>query len=247
MVGVIEIEQGTFSGNPMPSPTPDAYASAGYSVLLDAPGKSVTFSNFPATKQLALRYSTYDLPEGATGTIGLYVQGARQKTIPLPRTPTSRGGTAYAYTDTVVDVNIHAGDTVKLQYDSEIGSALYDCINLSPKLEAENAMLYGCSRVFDQDASNQYRVDIAALGASVAFTTGVQGGSRLAFRYKTGGTFGLMSLYISGQWRAYVFFLPTYDTFADKVVATDIPPNATVTLQFDNGDSPVDLDYIRTY
>jgi hypothetical protein len=240
VLGVLEMESGTRTGGA--TVVADSYASAGLRVdNLFTSNDSVTFSSFPAASQLAFRYSTSSLHPGDTN-ITLYIDNVPQG-VTLPDTGIKGGGGPYAYKDQVVDVNIRAGATVKIQGNT--GGALYDCINLAPKLEAENAMLHSCSKVPDPNASNGYRVDIATLGASVSFPS-VQGGGRIAFRYKTGASFGLMSLYISGQLRAYVFF-PTASLFNDKIVATNISPGASVTLQFDNGDSPVDLDYIRVY
>jgi hypothetical protein len=62
-----------------------------------------------------------------------------------------------------------------------------------------------------------------------------------------------MSLYINGEHRAHIFFLSTGSwggtpiSFQDKVLGIYIPPGGTVRLQYDNGDIPVNLDYIRTY
>jgi hypothetical protein len=75
----------------------------------------------------------------------------------------------------------------------------------------------------------------------------------VAFRYATALSYGLMSLYINNQFRCYVYFPTTNSwggtptSFKDKVIATSIPPGATVTVQFDNADSAVNLDYIRVY
>lgn len=251
IVGVIEMESGTLAGGPYVAA--DYFASAGYRVnsLFDVPGRSVSFTNFPAADQLALRYSTYY--PGAT--ISLYVNGVlAQGNIQLPDTPQGDGGSPYAYADKIIDVNIPSGATVKFQWDAgDTGGAVYDCITLARKVEAENATLTGCYAYGDVYASNGYRVDsIDAIGDNVSFST-VQGGSRLVFRYATARDYGLMSLYINGQLTAYIFFPGTGSwggtptSFKDKVVGVHIPPGATVKLQFDNGDSPVNLDYIRMY
>jgi hypothetical protein len=246
VIGLIEMENGTLGGGARD--WPDYYASAGHSIIMDSPGASVTFmNNFPAANELALRYSTYDLSH--TTQLTLSVNNASQ-TLTLPHNR-GGGGSTYAYTDAGVDVSIPAGATVTFQQNT--GAALYDCIYLAQKLEAENAALTGCYTYLDTYASNGKAVGgINAPNYNVSFTS-VQGGSRLVFRYATANSYGLMSLYINNQLRSYVFFPTTSSwgwtptSYADKVLATDIPPGATVTLQYDNGDSAVNLDYIRVY
>jgi len=251
---VIEMEKGDLSGGA--TDWLDYYASAGHSVLMDSANESVTLMNFPAANQFALRYSSYDFIENTT--ISLSINDGPFQTLTLPDNSPAGGGSTYAYTGKVVDINIPLGAQVKFHRRAvDAGAALYDSINLAQKLEAENAILTGgCYPYPDPAASNGYRVDgLDHWNSSVSFTN-APGGSRLAFRYATDAgpptwpSYGLMSLYVSGEFRTHVFF-PTTDswggTFADKVVATDIPPGVTVKLQFDNGDSPVNLDYIRIY
>jgi hypothetical protein len=244
VVGVIEMESGTRAGGA--TPVPDTYASAGFRIdNLFNSSDSVTFSPFPAASQLAFRYST---ASGYHDTnINLYINNVLSQGITFPETTIKGGGGPYAYADKVVDVNISAGATVKVQGNT--GAALYDSISVAPKLEAENATLHGCYVQADPNASGGARVDgIDATGDYVSFVN-VQGGSRLAFRYATALSYGLMSLYINNQFRCYVYFPTTssWVSFQDKVIATSIPPGATITVQFDNGDSAVNLDYIRVY
>jgi Carbohydrate binding module (family 6) len=245
ITGLIEMESGALTGGA--TDWPDYYASAGHSVLIDSASDTVSLTNFPATNQLALRYSTYDY--NTTTTINLSVNGGPPQTITLPHNR-GGGGSAYAYTDQVVGVNIPAGAVVSFQ--GVTGAALYDCISLAKKVEAENATLTGCYIAPDAYASNGYRVDgIDAIGDNVKFT-GVQGGSHIAIRYATIYS-GPMSLYINGEHRAHIFFLSTGSwggtptSFQDKVLGIYTPPNGEVKLQFDSGDVPVNLDYIRIY
>jgi Carbohydrate binding module (family 6) len=241
VVGVIEMESGTRTGGA--TPVPDSYASAGLRIdNLFNSSDSVTFSPFPAASQLALRYSS--VSSGSTA-LSLYINNVLSQTITLPETAIKGGGGPYAYADQVVDVNISAGATVKFQ--GSTGQALYDCINLAPKMEAENATLHGCYIQSDPNASGGARVDgIDAPGDYVSFSN-VQGGSRLTFRYATALSYGLLSLYINNQFRCYVYFPSTgsWVSFRDKVIATNISPGATVKLQFDSSDAAINLDYIR--
>jgi len=245
VVGVIEMESGTPSSGV--TIVPDYYASGGYRVDgLSAPNRSLTFNSFPATKSLALRYSSAD---GGDATLNVAVAGGTPQPITLPHHDPTDGGRAKAYTEQLVDISIPLNAAVTFQGNT--GSALYDCIFPVTKLEAEKATLVNCYSVADNTASNGYRVDgIDAPMHWVAFTSGVQGGSRLTFRYKCAASYGLLNLYINNSPApsAYIVFEQA-SSWTDKTVAIAIPPGATIKLQFDdyNYNIPVSLDYIRMH
>jgi Carbohydrate binding module (family 6) len=247
VVGVIEMESGTPSAGV--TIVPDYYASAGKRVDgLTGSTRTLTFNSFPATKSLALRYSS---AAASDATLNVAVNGGTPQPITLPYhndLPTG-GGRAAAYTEQLVDVSIPLNAPVTFRGNT--GSALYDSIFPVTKLEAEKATLVNCFSVPDNTASNGARVDgLDAPMHWVSFTSGVQGGSRLTFRYECAASYGLLNLYINNSPTpsAYVYF-KTASSWADKTVAITIPPNATVKLEFDDAtyNVPVSLDYIRMH
>ena len=117
-------------------------------------------------------------------------------------------------------------------------------------LEAEDALLTGCYRQVDPQASGGFRVDgIDAVGDSVRFSQ-VPGGTHLVFRYATPNT-GHMTLYVNDIFAALIDFEATPGgwvfPFVDKDVVASIPEGSSVTLQFNSGDIAINLDYIQIY
>jgi hypothetical protein len=255
VVGVIEMESGTPSAGV--TIVPDYYASAGKRVDgLTGSTRTLTFNSFPKTTSLALRYSS---ATNSDATLNVTVNGGTPTPIPLPYhqtwppTPTG-GGRAAAYVEQLVDVNVPLNASVTFQGNT--GSALLDSVFPVTKLEAEKATLVNCFSVPDITASNGARVDgLDGPMHWVSFTTGVQGGSRLTFRYECPAgqctaSYGLLNLYINNSPTpsAYVYF-DNATSWADKTVPIAIPPNAAVKLQFDDAayNVPVSLDYIRMH
>ena len=99
------------------SPYNDAAASGGAAVSsLDAPGKSVIFTNAGTAQQFVLRYSA-----ASFGTLGLYVNSQPRRMLPVAAT----GG---GYHDLLVHAAIPAGALVKIQFDSGDVAANLDAI-----------------------------------------------------------------------------------------------------------------------
>ena len=92
-------------------------ASGGKSVLLDAPGKYIEFTSVLPANRLVLRYS---VPDRASGTIGLYVNGTRRADIPVSSArlfePKFNGAKTVRFFDEVdVEISINSGDRVRIQ------------------------------------------------------------------------------------------------------------------------------------
>jgi hypothetical protein len=115
------------------------------------------------------------------------------------------------------------------------------------KYEAENAILTGASISNDIAASNVREVTNMKLGSAIAFAN-VRAGSRIAIRYCTCSNPGKLTLSINGARVQDVTFPTTnswWTTYATQTVNVPVPQGATVTLQYDDGDSGVNIDDIE--
>lgn len=115
------------------------------------------------------------------------------------------------------------------------------------RFEAENAMLLGDAQIFsDMDAS-------AGSGVAYIYTNGsgfslsdLPHSEALVIRY-TSELAGTISLYINDQ-KHSVSFAPTgawEGNYAYVTLNTSISENSTLTLQFDSGDTAMNVDYIQ--
>ncbi|BDI32038.1 hypothetical protein CCAX7_40890 [Capsulimonas corticalis] len=115
------------------------------------------------------------------------------------------------------------------------------------KYEAEAAELTQCFASSDLAASNVREVTNMRLGSAVTFRN-VRAGGKLSIQYCTFSDPGKLTLYVNGTRIQDVVFPATKSwtgTYAITTVAVPIPKGATVTLRYDDGDSGVNLDYLR--
>jgi hypothetical protein len=118
------------------------------------------------------------------------------------------------------------------------------------KIEAESGTLAGSAGVYaDSYASGGYGVGwINSSGAAVTFNN-CPAGSSLTVGYACPAT-GQLGLYINGTLNQNISFPTTGywndapGAYAQKTVGVSIPSGATVKLQYDTGDTPVNVDYI---
>ncbi|MDQ0901109.1 GDSL-type esterase/lipase family protein [Paenibacillus sp. V4I7] len=88
----------------------DSAASGGQAVeYLHVSGNGLQFNNVPAANSLTVRYAAT-----SSGTYSMYVNGVKTQTINFTGNGTWNG----AYTSVTMPVNIPAGATLKLQYDT---------------------------------------------------------------------------------------------------------------------------------
>jgi len=115
------------------------------------------------------------------------------------------------------------------------------------KYEAENAALTSCQVSTDISASNVREVTNMGLHSAITFDK-VRAGKQIAIRYCTYSNPGKITLYINGA-RIQDVTLPAtnswWTTYATVNVAADVPKDATVKLQYDDGDSGVNIDCIE--
>lgn len=110
--------------------------------------------------------------------------------------------------------------------------------------EAENAILSGTSVFADANASGGAAVTGLSLpGNSVTFTNGAEA-MQMLMHYSASSA-GTIGLYINAMRRRTLPFNATASgTYADLLVHAGLPPGATVKIQFDQGDAPLNLDYV---
>ncbi|WP_308635540.1 carbohydrate-binding protein [Paenibacillus silvisoli] len=100
---------------------------------LDATGESVQWTNVRDANRLILRYS---IPQNTSGTLALYVNGAKRQDLSLTSTFNydTAPGNSYvrSFDDKDFAIEVNAGDTVKLQKDAGNSLAWYgiDLIDL---------------------------------------------------------------------------------------------------------------------
>ena len=115
------------------------------------------------------------------------------------------------------------------------------------KYEAENAALTSDQVSTDIAASDVREVTNMKLGSAISFAN-VRAGRRIDIRYCTYSNPGKLTLYINGARVQDVTFPATnswWTTYATVNVSAIVPQGATVKLQYDDGDSGVNIDYIE--
>lgn len=115
------------------------------------------------------------------------------------------------------------------------------------KYEAEHGALVACVASMDLGASNLAEVTNMSAGSSVSFSN-VIAGDTIDIRYCTFNSPGKLGLYINGTHDQDVIFPSTQSwggTYATQTVTAKVPQGATIKLQYDNGGSGANLDYIQ--
>lgn len=115
------------------------------------------------------------------------------------------------------------------------------------KYEAEHGTLVSCSVSTDLGASNLAEVTNMSSGSSVSFPS-VIAGDTIDVRYCTFNNPGKLGLYIDGVHDQDITFPSTQSwegTYATQTVTAKVPQGATIKLQYDNGGSGANLDYIQ--
>ncbi len=130
--GKVEAESGVKYGTAYKQA--DAAASGGYLVgSLDHLGSAVEFSNCIAAQKLAIGYcSGLDNPK-----LSLYINGVHSQDLSFDKT----GSWNSTYAEKIFDVNIPAGATIKIQYDSDDAAANIDYIKFISDVEADKSTL----------------------------------------------------------------------------------------------------------
>ncbi|MEV6011269.1 carbohydrate-binding protein [Streptomyces sp. NPDC051976] len=213
-----------------------ANASRGMDVgYMTATGAGLEYPSPAKATSLTLSYSTT-----SSGTFSLYVNGVKRASVPVAST-----GSYATYATVTVPVSISAGDTVTLQRDTSDVSINVDYV--VDRLEGEYGTLLGGARVeAHSGASNGQNVGyMASTGDGVSFA-GVDATTRLQIGYAA-AVAGTFSLYVNGGKYQAVAFPATggWNSFSTAVVKVPIPAGATVTLQHDAGDTPINVDYIK--
>ena len=110
------------------------------------------------------------------------------------------------------------------------------------KYEAEGGQLTDVSAQDAENASGGKAVGpMQTAGGKAAFSH-IPAADKIAVSY-TSEADGKIGLYINGTRTDLA--LPAADTFQEKVFRVQIPENAQICVQYDEGDQPVTLDYIR--
>lgn len=210
---------------------------------LDVPGDSVAFSAVPQTDRVVLRYATTQ-----TGSIGLYVNGARVASIPVNTT----GAWFGAFRTVTVDAAIPAGATVMVKNDAGdkgINLDRVDFIKTQPRyIEAESGSVGGRATVCATDFATFNQQSICQLdqvGDSISFSIPDQRSS-LTLRYAT-ATSGHLSVYVNGVDTATVNFASTggwFSGWTESTIAVAIPAGATLMVKNDATDAGFNLDSI---
>ena len=115
------------------------------------------------------------------------------------------------------------------------------------KYEAENAALTSCQVSTDIAASNVREVTNMGTGSAITFAN-VRAGKQIAIRYCTYSNPGKLTLYINDKRIQDVTFPPTdswWTTYDTVDIPANVPQGATLKLQYDAGDSGVNVDYIE--
>jgi hypothetical protein len=115
--------------------------------------------------------------------------------------------------------------------------------------EAENALLNGVSIYSDPEASGGAAVSgLNAPGRSVTFINTGNTAQQIVLRYSA-ANFGTVGLYRNSQPRRTLPLPPTGTGYSDLLVHEPVPPGAIVKIQFDSGDTSVNLDALlfRSY
>jgi alpha-L-fucosidase len=233
--GRTEAEMGALLGGARVEP--HSNASGGQNVgYMTAVGDGVRLSNLNASASFDIGFAAV-----STGTFSLYVNGVKKQAVAFPAT-----GDWNTFAKVTVNVPIPVGATITLQHDAGDTPINVDYIDQQPRTEAENGALLGGARV--EPHSN------ASGGQNVGYMTAVGDGVRLS-NLKASNTFevgyssmnaGTFSLYVNGVKQQAIPFPATGDwnAFKAMTVTVPIPAGATVTLQHDTGDIPINVDYI---
>ncbi|SDW47886.1 S-layer homology domain-containing protein [Paenibacillus sp. CF384] len=224
--------------------TADAQAVYGYSVnALGTDGASVEFPGMNAGSKLAILYA------GANdGTLSLYVNNMKKKTIEFPPTSGSDYGTL------TIDAVIPQGATVKLQHDGDdtfADSSAIDSIEAEGSYaanrhyEAENGVLNGnAAAVTGNGLSDGWKVSLADEGDSVQFPE-VSGGNAILLRYAAANG-GTLNLDVNGLLLQSIPLASTEPgAFATQEVKLHVPKGASLTFSKSRGTGAIELDAIQ--
>jgi alpha-L-fucosidase 2 len=115
------------------------------------------------------------------------------------------------------------------------------------KYEGEEADLTACFASSDHGASHGREVTNMALGSAVTFHH-VRAGGQLTIQYCTQNDPGKLTLSINGVRSQELTFPSTHswtETYETLTVKVSIPQGADIKLQYDDGGSGVNIDYIQ--
>ena len=151
------------------------------------------------------------------------------------------------------DTRIETDPYVLANWEALVGNTCFlkQCADLCPRLhvkstncwqEAESAQLNGASVYADASASGGSAVTgLNSPGTSVTFTCG-QASMQFVLRYSSTAP-GTIGLYINSQPRRNLP-VPATSGYGDLLVHAPIPAGASVTIQFDQRDTALNLDSI---
>ncbi|WP_438448098.1 X2-like carbohydrate binding domain-containing protein [Gorillibacterium sp. sgz5001074] len=238
-----QAERGTITGGTVEA---DSFASNGRVVTgLDEVGDSITFTNVEGGNTLGLRYAN---AQAAGGQISVYVNGAKRGSIIFGSTGAWLGSDE-AYADAVGALTIPKGATVKLQVDPGDSALAVDCIRVYYNFEAETLTRAGSGTVAsDSYASGGMTVaGIKQPGDRVIAYSPVEG-DEVAIGYAALSR-GKIGLYVNDV-RTDLNFDTTYQlngkgSYKEMSVYVPVPVGAKVAVRFDDGDTPLTLDYIK--
>ena len=120
---------------------------------------------------------------------------------------------------------------------------------LSGKVEAESAIKYGTAYKQKADAaSGGYMAgSIDHEGSAIEFVNCIES-TGLKISYTSGRSNPKLSLYINGEYKQKLEFEYTgswNSNFKEKEFKVDIPAGAVIKIQYDDGDVPANIDYIK--
>ncbi|HHW00852.1 MAG TPA: hypothetical protein GXX36_15045 [Clostridiaceae bacterium] len=120
---------------------------------------------------------------------------------------------------------------------------------LSGKVEAESAIKYGTAYKQKADAaSGGYMAgSIDHVGSAIEFVNCIES-TGLTISFTSGLSNPKLSFYINGEYKQKLEFEYTgswSSNFREKTFDVDIPAGATVKIQYDDGDVPANIDYIK--
>ncbi len=262
----LEAETATFTGNAKTYDYPAA-SKGKVAAFLMKTGDSATFLNLPKGNGLTIGYT-----KGASGLgkMSLYINNVHTQDLIFKNTG-GWGTTAAEYKTAQVALPIPKGATVKFQIDSDDIAVNLDYIDVytsgkppvvpaastSPiqRVEGEDTLMQGGAIAYDYPLASNAKVAAYIMYNGDAITVPNAPKAKGLIIGYTNGTInrGKLSLYINGKHTQDIAF-PITSGFGN--VASDyqkvnlsiaIPAAASVKLQFDGGDQPVNIDYMDFY
>lgn len=246
----IEAESGTFSGNVTTFDDPAASGGKGAAYIY-ATGDRLSFSNFPATETLAIRYASQ-----FSGQLGLYVDGERTLSFDFNAT----GDWIGVYNVLEIPVIISEGADVTIGWDEGDTAMNIDYIVpgvyeepaglvTAPEgaLEAEDAKFSGNVKLYEDMAASGGKgaAYIYAAGDRLTFDS-VEETELITIRYASQLS-GDLGLYIDGERVQTFSFRGTGDwvgTYENLEVVQSVPAGSTLAIGWEDGDTAMNIDYI---